>query len=67
MKKIMKQYLLTSAINDKILYKKKITSDTITYEYYSNKKEGKSLKQHTIPYAKQIAIGMLFLMLFLVN
>lgn len=64
---IMKQYLLTSAVSDKILYKKKITSDTVTYEYYPNKNVDKSLKPHTIPYAKPIAVGMLFLMLFLVN
>jgi hypothetical protein len=63
----MKQYLLTSRINDKILYKKKITSDTVTYEYYSDKKDANYSKQHCIPYAKQLGIAMLFLMLFLVN
>lgn len=64
---IMKQYLLTSAVSDKILYKKKVTSDTVTYEYYPAENENKSSKPHTIPYAKPIAIGMLFLMLILIN
>lgn len=63
----MKQYILTSGVSDKILYKKKVTSDTVTYEYYPNKKMDKSSKAHTIPYAKPIAVGMLFLILFLVN
>ena len=63
----MKQYLVTSIIDDKISYKKKITSNRITYEYYSTNVESKTVKQYSIPYAKQIAVGMLFLMLFLVN
>lgn len=64
---IMKQYLLTSAVSDKILYKKKVTSDTVTYEYYPNKNMDKSPKLYIIPHAKPIAVGMLFLILFLVN
>jgi len=63
----MKQYLLTSAVSDKILYKKKVTSDTVTYEYYPNKNMDKSPKLYIIPHAKPIAVGMLFLILFLVN
>lgn len=64
---IMKQYLLTSAVSDKILYKKKVTSESVTYEYYPCENIDKTSKPHTIPYAKPIAIGMLFLMLFLLN
>lgn len=63
----MKNYLLTSAVSDKILYKKSVTSVSVSYEFYSKEKEDKSSKPHTIPYAKPIAVGMLFLMLFLVN
>lgn len=63
----MKQYLLTSKINDKILYIKKISSDTVTYEYYSNKKEVMLSKKHNFPYAKQVAVAMMFLLFFLTN
>ena len=64
---IMKQYILISGVSEKILYKKKVTTDSVTYEYYPAENEDKSSKPHTIPYAKPIAVGMLFLMLFLVN
>ena len=63
----MKQYILTSGVSEKILYKKKVTTDSVTYEYYPAENEDKSSKPHTIPYAKPIAVGMLFLMLILIN
>ena len=64
---IMKQYILTSGVSEKILYKKKVTTDSVTYEYYPAENEDKSSKPHTIPYAKPIGLGMLFLMLILIN
>ena len=46
---------------------KNVPHGTVTYEYYPAENEDKSSKPHTIPYAKPIGLGMLFLMLILIN
>lgn len=64
----MKRFLLVSDFEyNSISYKKKITSDRITYECNPKVRKSDFPKYYSIPYAKPIAVGMLFLMLFLVN